>query len=71
MAPTDVEQYIQLTDLKRDNPSLKVFISVGGWTAGGVVFSDMTSSSTNRGAFIRSLQAFMKQYVFDGVDIDW
>jgi len=71
MAPTDIQQYVQLTDLKRDNPALKVFISVGGWSAGGAVFSDMTSTSANRGAFIRSLQTFMKQYAFDGVDIDW
>jgi chitinase len=71
MAPTDVRQYIQLTDLKRENPSLKVFISIGGWSAGGAVFSDMTSTSANRGAFIHSLQSFMKQYAFDGVDIDW
>jgi chitinase len=71
MAPTDIQQYVQLTNLKRANPSLKVFISIGGWSAGGAIFSDMTSNSSNRGAFIRSLQEFMKQYAFDGVDIDW
>jgi len=48
-----------------------VFISVGGWSAGGAVFSSMVSSYDNRRAFIVSLQAFMKMYAFDGVDIDW
>jgi chitinase len=71
VAPSDTKQYVQLTDLKRQNPSLKVFISVGGWSAGGAVFSLMTSSFNNRRAFIVSLQAFMKMYAFDGVDIDW
>jgi chitinase len=71
MAPGDTKQYTQLTDLKRMNPSLKVFISVGGWSAGGAVFSSMTSSYDNRRSFIVSLQAFMKMYAFDGVDIDW
>lgn len=71
MAPGDVQQYRQFTDLKRDNPSLKTFISIGGWSAGGAVFSDMTSSTSTRAAFIKSLQMFMKTYTFDGVDIDW
>lgn len=31
----DTELYPQFTSLKQSNPSLKVFISVGGWDAGG------------------------------------
>ncbi|KAI7484036.1 hypothetical protein KC351_g4801 [Hortaea werneckii] len=71
MAPTDVQQYMQLTDLKRHNPNLKVFISIGGWNAGGAVFSEMVSSTSRRSAFINSLKRFLRQYVFDGVDINW
>lgn len=67
----DVQQYTEFTNLKKDNPSLSVFISVGGWDEGGTIFSDMTSTSGNRAAFISSLRTFMKTYAFDGVDIDW
>lgn len=71
MAPTDVQQYMQLTDLKRHNRNLKVFISICGWSAGGATLSDMVSSFSRRTAFIDSLKRFLKQYVFDGVDISW
>ncbi|GAB7349047.1 hypothetical protein MBLNU459_g8013t1 [Dothideomycetes sp. NU459] len=67
----DVKLYTQFTNLKQTNPSLQVFISVGGWSAGGAVFSNMTYTSANRAAFIASLKTFMKTYAFDGVDLDW
>lgn len=67
----DTQLYTEFTDLKKDNPNLQIFISIGGWDAGGAIFSKMVSSSTNRGAFISSLKTFMKTYAFDGVDIDW
>ncbi|PYI28107.1 glycoside hydrolase, partial [Aspergillus indologenus CBS 114.80] len=67
----DTKLYPEFTDLKSSNPALKVFISVGGWAAGGAIFSEMASTATNRAAFIASLQRFMKTYAFDGVDIDW
>ncbi|KAI0203375.1 glycoside hydrolase [Astrocystis sublimbata] len=67
----DVKSYTEFTNLKSKNPALKTFISIGGWDAGGQVFSAMVSSSANRAAFISSLRLFMKTYAFDGVDIDW
>jgi chitinase len=67
----DLDLYSQVTALKHDNVALKVYISIGGWDAGGAVFSAMCSSSTNRAAFINSLLSLMKTYAFDGVDIDW
>jgi len=67
----DTQLYPRFTGLKSQNPSLKAFISVGGWSAGGQIFSQMCSSSGNRNTFIQSLIAFMSTYGFDGVDIDW
>ncbi|KKZ62236.1 chitinase [[Emmonsia] crescens] len=67
----DEEFYRVFTDLKKKKPSLKCFISVGGWDAGGKVFSDMAKSDGSRKAFIDSVIGFMKKYNFDGIDIDW
>jgi chitinase len=36
--------YPRVIDLKMRSPGLKVFIAVGGWDAGGKVFSDMVSN---------------------------
>lgn len=35
------------------------------------VFSDMISTKENRAIFIQNLFSFMRQYAFDGVDLDW
>ncbi|KAH6896525.1 glycoside hydrolase superfamily [Thelonectria olida] len=67
----DVSLYGQFTNLKVNSPSLEVYISVGGWDAGGEIWSKMTSTKANRAAFIQSTIKFMKTYAFDGVDIDW
>jgi chitinase len=67
----DIQLYTKFTGLKANFPGLKTYISVGGWAAGGQVFSDMVSTSANRQAFIDSALRFVKTYAFDGIDIDW
>jgi chitinase len=67
----DKDFYRRTTNLKKKNPALKVFIAVGGWDAGGKVFSDMARTSGSRKAFIDSAIALMDSYAFDGIDIDW
>ncbi|KAL3476522.1 hypothetical protein BJX99DRAFT_270507 [Aspergillus californicus] len=57
--------------LKKKKSTLKTFISVGGWDLGGEIFSDMTSFSGSRSAFVTSVVSFMDKWGFDGVDIDW
>jgi chitinase len=46
MASYDVALYTSITDLKSSNSALKVWISVGGWDAGGEVCKCQSSSST-------------------------
>jgi len=67
----DVKNYVEFTGLKTNFPGLKTYIAVGGWAAGGKVFSDMVSTAVNRKAFIDSALAFVRTYAFDGIDIDW
>ncbi|RSL39730.1 hypothetical protein CEP54_016268 [Fusarium duplospermum] len=71
----DINTYHELASVKRRNPGLETFISVGGWQFGegptNEVFSQMVASEKNHRAFITSLVSFLTTYDFDGVDIDW
>merc|ERR1712142_716789 len=57
--------------LKEKNPNLKVLVSVGGWTAGGWIFSQMAETHEGRAKFIKSVVHFIKYFGFDGMDLDW
>ncbi|GFT37251.1 acidic mammalian chitinase [Trichonephila clavipes] len=64
------EMYFQTTALKKDNPELKMLLTVGGGgNAGG--FSEAFNSTGNRTRFIFSALATLGKYNFDGLDIDW
>jgi chitinase len=67
----DDQLYPQVIDLKLQSVGLQVYIAVGGWAAGGKIFSDMMSTAANRKAFIDSAIQFCKTHGFDGIDIDW
>ncbi|KAK5129371.1 hypothetical protein LTR08_003556 [Meristemomyces frigidus] len=75
----DPALYSKFTALKSKKPSLKTWVSVGGWSFTDATntpntqtaFSDMVGSAANRQTFITSLQQFMTSYGFDGVDLDW
>ncbi|MBV1777329.1 glycoside hydrolase family 18 protein [Burkholderiaceae bacterium DAT-1] len=60
----------QLRMLKSAHPHLKTLISIGGWT-GSATFSDVAATPASRARFARSAVQFMRQYGFDGIDIDW
>jgi chitinase len=66
----DPANFLALKALKKKNPALKTMISVGGWTWSGK-FSDVALTDESRTIFADSVVAFIKQYGFDGVDIDW
>lgn len=63
--------YPKVIDLKLQSPNLRVYIAVGGWSAGGKIFSDMVSTAANRRAFIDSAISFCNTNGFDGIDIVW
>jgi len=66
----DDQNMAALVVLKKDNPSLTVLVSVGGWLWSGA-FSDMAFTSANRGIFISSVDDFVDRNHLDGLDIDW
>jgi chitinase len=67
---TDTINLRNLNLLKKNNPSLKILISIGGWTWSGK-FSDAVLSDTSRQGFAASAIAIIKKFDLDGIDIDW
>ncbi len=51
-------------------PHVKSLISIGGWSMSGG-FHDAASSEEAREKFVGSAISYMKEYGFDGIDIDW
>jgi chitinase len=60
----------QLRNLKAANPGLRTMISIGGWTW-SENFAAAAASDASRKDFASSCVTFMKQYGFDGIDVDW
>lgn len=59
-----------INSYKKKYPNVKSLISVGGW-AGTTGFYTMTDTAAGRETFANSCVEFIKQYGFDGVDIDY
>jgi len=59
-----------LVGLKKQNPSLTVMVSVGGWLWSGI-FSDLALTKESRATFIDSVAAYLDRHQLDGLDIDW
>ena len=66
----DEQNYAFLHGLKRDNPELKVLVSVGGWLW-STNFSDVALTAKSRAIFLDSVMEFLNKYDLDGLDIDW
>ncbi|GHD65282.1 glycoside hydrolase family 18 protein [Jeongeupia chitinilytica] len=67
--PRAESRIADLVALRGRHPHLKLLISIGGWSADG--FSDAALTAESRAAFAASAIAFMQQYGFDGIDLDW
>jgi chitinase len=69
-SPVDERNFPILIALKKENPSLTVLVSVGGWLWSGG-FSDAALNAESRSLFIQSVVEFIDKYQLDGLDIDW
>jgi chitinase len=67
---TDTINFRHLNLLKKQNPALKILISIGGWTWSGK-FSDAVLTDTSRQGFVASTIDIIKKFDMDGIDIDW
>lgn len=70
----DPALYTEFTGLK--SSTLQTWVAIGGWDfndpgATRTTFSDLARTPQRRARFITSLKAFLAQYGFQGVDIDW
>jgi chitinase len=74
---TPVSLFEDVAALKITKPDLKIYVSIGGWTFSDngtetqAVFGDIAKSATNRATFAKKVMAFLDEYGFDGVDLDW
>lgn len=60
----------QLQMMRGDFPDLKLIMSVGGWELSRY-FSDVALDEASRLRFAKSCIALLRNYDFDGIDIDW
>jgi chitinase len=67
---TDTVNFRKLNALKKENPALKILISIGGW-GWSENFSDAVLTASSRKKFAQTSVAIVEQNKLDGVDIDW
>ncbi|OWF51744.1 chitinase 3 [Mizuhopecten yessoensis] len=67
----DEVQYGVVMSKKMENPNLKVMLAVGGYNHGVSRFSAMVSSLSNIEEFANNAITFLRNYNFDGLDLDW
>ena len=66
----DYTNFTKFKALKAQYPHLITLISIGGWNDSDR-FSDVALTDVSRKTFAQSVVSFIRQYGFDGVDLDW
>ncbi|KAL4739524.1 glycoside hydrolase superfamily [Aspergillus similis] len=74
---TPASLFEDTTSVKAVKEQIKIFVSIGGWTFSDndtstqPLFGEISADPTKRTTFANNVVRFMKQYGFDGVDLDW
>lgn len=63
------EKLQSMLDLKKQNPDLKIIVSVGGYKREG--YCEMAADKKKRKAFVKDLKHLVDSLKLDGVDLDW
>ena len=66
----DAKTLAKLTALRKQNPKLKIVLSIGGWDY-STYFSDAASTAARRETFAQSCLDLILAHDLDGVDLDW
>jgi len=61
---------VQLGELKKQFPHLKILVSLGGW-GGCEPCSQTFSTQEGRDTFAQTTVALLKEFNLDGIDLDW
>lgn len=61
---------MQLVEMKKTYPQLKVMVSIGGW-GGCAPCSELFASEIHRNNFAETTVALFNEYNIDGLDLDW
>jgi chitinase len=62
--------YHQVYQLRNKYPHLRTILSIGGWVNSGP-FSKVVSTAEGRKKLVEQSTKIMREYGFDGIDIDW
>jgi chitinase len=70
----DVDLYQRISQAKRFDPNLRVYIAIGGWAFNDPgltrnIFSDLAKSIVSQRAFFKSLTTFLSVFDFDGMSL--
>ncbi len=65
------EKLQKVVELKKQKPSLKVLLMIGGWGDKADGFSEMARDARKRALFCQTCAEHIKNYNIDGIDIDW
>ncbi|XP_028140237.2 acidic mammalian chitinase [Diabrotica virgifera virgifera] len=69
--PSGYGGFKNLVALKKSNPDLKISVSMGGWNEGSEIYSKVASDAMKRKLFANHVLRFIKEWDFDGFDLDW
>ena len=71
MRCTCADLYSRVLAVKNSAPGTKVLLAIGGASAGTSDFEAISISSTYRKWFADHALVYLRQYGFDGLDVDW
>lgn len=70
MNSEDSMSILKMVSLKKRNPALKIFVSLGGW-GGCETCSDVFNSGIGIKEFAKSVYEVAEYFKIDGIDLDW
>lgn len=69
--PNGKDGFGKFTRLRELSPGTKAMVAIGGWNEGSVKYSQVVGNPAIRATFVKNVVNFLKQYNFDGLDVDW